>query len=83
MAKGGGEVIVAEPCFNHVREFFKAKEIIDPESATGEKYHLIDLRAAVNNANRVKLSADAMKMRSKFSSEVLSRIQPMLEKCIP
>ena len=63
MATGGGEVIVSDKCYNYVRGFYKAKSMIDPESENGDRYHLIDLRAA-NNANRVKISSDAIKMRS-------------------
>lgn len=29
MASGGGEVIVSEACFKHVRDFFEAKELVD------------------------------------------------------
>ena len=70
MASGGGEVIVSEPCYQHVREFFKSTEML---SARVERFHLIDLRS-INNANRVKISASGMKIRSKFKTEVLSRI---------
>ena len=32
-AEGGGQIIVAEAAFQHVREFFRAKEIVDETSA--------------------------------------------------
>ena len=41
-ASGGGQIIVAEPCFMYVSEFFKAKELIDEE--TGDKFHLVDYK---------------------------------------
>ena len=31
-ALGGGQIIVAEAAFQYVREYFKAKELVDEES---------------------------------------------------
>ena len=77
MATGGGQVIVSDECFRHAAEFFRSEELYDQEEDM--RFHLIDLKYA----NRIKVSAEAMKIRSKFTHEVLSNIIPKLEICIP
>lgn len=69
MATAGGQIIVAESCLQHVREFFKVKELLDDKEA---KFYLVDYK---HSGTRVKIQADAMKLRSQFSYDVLTRIQ--------
>ena len=76
-ASGGGQIIVAEPAFKHVSQFFRFKELIEEE--TEDKFFLIDYKY---QGQRVKIQADAMKMRSQFSSELLTRVQPKMEGCV-
>ena len=76
MAESGGQIIVAEPCFKYVKEFFKAKQLADDK---GHKFYLIDKS---HQGPRVKITADAMKLRQQFSSEVLSRIQQKMQGCV-
>ena len=78
-ATAGGQIIVAEPAFTHVRQYFKAKELIDEESPELDKFYLVDYKY---QGQRVKIQAEAMKMRSQFSSELLTRIQPKMEGCV-
>ena len=68
-ADGGGQIIVAEACYNHVREYFKAKELIDKEK--GDRFYLVDYKHFVS---RVKVQADAMKIRQQFSVEIFASI---------
>lgn len=42
----------------HVKEFFKAKELVDKD--TGDKFHLVDYK---HSGQRVKVMAEAMKIR--------------------
>ena len=59
MSQGGGEIIIAEPCFQHVAEFFRATELTNEE--TGEKFFKVNLRSNISKS--VKIQADSMKMR--------------------
>ena len=59
MASAGGQTIVAEPCFTHVKLYFKAKEMLGEEDH--KKYYLIDNKY---QGQRVKISSEALKMRS-------------------
>lgn len=40
-ATGGGQIVVAEPAFKHVSQFFKAKELVDE---SGDKFFLVDYK---------------------------------------
>ena len=46
----------------------------------GKTFHLIDLKYM---AHRVKIQADAQKIRSSFTMEILNTIKPDLEGCVP
>ena len=78
MAGGGGEVIVADSCFSQVCDFFKATRLRNED--TGEYFHRINLK---HMANRVKIQADAIKLRAQFSSEILQSIKRKLMGCVP
>ena len=62
-----------------MKEHFRAKELIDIEGSD-DKFHMVDYKVQVGA--RVKIQADAMKLRSQFSSEVLARIQPKMQGCV-
>ena len=47
---------------------------------TGEYFFLINLKHA---SNRVKIQAEAIKLRSQFTSEVLQQIRVKLKGCVP
>lgn len=70
-ATGGGQIVVAEAAFQYVREYFKAKEIVSEENPN-HKFYLVDYK---HQGLRVKIQADSMKLRSQFTSEILTRIQ--------
>ena len=53
-----------------MREFFKAKELTDKE--LGDKFYLVDYKHFIS---RVKVQADAMKIRQQFSVEIFASIQ--------
>ena len=53
-----------------MREFFKAKELVDAEQ--GDRFYLVDYKHSVS---RVKVQADAMKIRQQFSVEIFASIQ--------
>ena len=59
MTQGGGEVIIAEPCFQHVAEYFRATELLNEE--THEKFFKVNLRSTISKS--VKVQADSMKLR--------------------
>ena len=59
MSGGGGDVVIAEPCFKHVAEYFRATELINEE--THEKFFKVNLRSSISKS--VKIQADSMKMR--------------------
>ena len=77
MATGGGQVIVSDEAFRYAAEFFRSEELYDQEDDL--RFHLIDLKYA----NRIKISSEAMKLRSQLTHEVLTTIIPKLEICIP
>lgn len=78
MATGGGQVIVSQACFDFVSDFFRAKRLVNQDS--GEVFFLIDNKFM---ANRVKIQADAMKLRSQFSADVLQRVKKRLKGYVP
>ena len=43
-ASSGGQIIVAEPAFRHVSNFFKAKEVPDKESNSGDLFYHVDYK---------------------------------------
>ena len=77
MATGGGQVIISQTCFDFVSDFFKAKRLNNEE--TGETFFLIDNKFM---ANRVRILADAIKLRQKDPPEVLQRIKKRLKGCV-
>ena len=78
-ATSGGQIIVAEPAFQHVAQYFRAKELVDEESGGQDKFYLVDHKY---QGQRIKISADSMKMLSQFPSEILARVQPKMEGCV-
>ena len=73
MATGGGQIIVAEPCFMYVKDYFAAEMKQDAE---GNKFYLVENRS---KGNRVKITSESIKMRAKFSPQTLLPIQSRLE----
>ena len=76
-ALGGGQIIVAEPAYRHVKAFFRAKTITDREK--GDDFFDIDWRATVA---RVKVQADAMRIRNQFGPEVLAGMEAQMRGCV-
>ena len=78
MATGGGQIIISQACFEFVSDFFKSKRLRNDE--TKENFYLVDNKFM---ANRVRIQADAIKLRSQFPPEVLYRIKKRLKGCVP
>lgn len=58
MADDGGQIIVADSCFEFVKKYFIATKITKPE--TNESFHLVDYKTQLS---RVKIVSDTMKMQ--------------------
>ena len=58
MATGGGQIIISQTCHDFVSDFFKFKRLCSEE--TGENFYLVDNKFM---ANRVRILADAIKLR--------------------
>ena len=68
-ATGGGQIIVADAAFKHVSSHFKVQEELLDEN--GNKFYRIGASGALH---KIKIQADAMKLRSQISNELLTRI---------
>ena len=78
MATGGGQIIVAETAFKHVRSHFQQFEELADEN--GNRFYKVGMRGALN---KIKIQADAMKLRSQISNELLTRIQDKMQQSVP
>lgn len=74
LATSGGQTIVASSCYVQVHKYFKQKESLRDED--GKEYILVD---NMYNEQRVRISSDAMRIRSQFSSTVLEKIQNQMK----
>jgi len=62
-ATAGGQVIVAQSCFQYVDEtLYRATELVNE---VGEKFYKLNLKF---RGSGVKIESDAMKIRQRFST---------------